>query len=54
MKEADKNSKASVGYEHPAKGRDHCEDCVHYHKKQCDLVKGVINPQDWCELYQEK
>lgn len=48
-----KLSKASVGYEHPAKGPDHCGDCVYFQadSNACGLVAGKILPEDWCRRF---
>ena len=49
--------KSEVSYEHPAKGPNHCSQCVHFevlHKNGCEVVKGHIEPEDWCEKFQQK
>lgn len=41
--------KSQVSFEHPAKGRDDCDECTHYlgeERKACHLVQGVIQPED--------
>jgi phage-related protein (TIGR01555 family) len=51
----EKLSKASVHFESPAQGKDHCRDCVHYlsAKTQCQIVEGTdIFPKDWCEEFE--
>ena len=49
-----KFDKREVGYEHPAKGPDHCSTCEHYRNGSCVIVAGVIRPEDWCEKYEAK
>jgi hypothetical protein len=51
-----KFTKSEVHYESPAKGMDHCSQCVHFQssEKHCDIVKGLIQPEDWCKKFQEK
>jgi len=48
-----KLSKSEVGYEHPAKGRDHCSWCKHFlpASKKCEIVEGWIAPEDWCRRF---
>jgi hypothetical protein len=47
--------KSEVGYEHPAKGPKHCSQCRHFQViKRCEIVKGVILPQDWCRKFSAK
>ena len=49
-----KVEKSSVGYEHPARGRERCEGCKHFEvdtPNTCETVKGVILPKDWCVEY---
>ena len=53
----DQYSKDEVGYEHPAKGRQHCSGCKHFEvigPHHCEIVRGIILPQDWCEKYESK
>ena len=52
-----KYSKAEVNFEHPAKGPDHCKDCKHYKVvpyHSCEIVPGVIMPNDWCKKFVAK
>jgi hypothetical protein len=50
-----KVSKASVDYEHPAKGMDHCRDCRYFEAPHgCHKVEGAIQPGDWCRLWKAK
>lgn len=52
-----KKTKNEVGYEHPAKGAKHCEDCRFFEvkgPKQCLKVQGKILPQDWCRLWRRR
>ena len=46
--------KDQVSFQHPAKGRDDCDECVHYRDEErtCDLVKGLIQPEDWCRKFE--
>lgn len=46
--------KHEVGYEHPAKGKDHCGECKHYYDHRCDIVRGPIQPEDWCRKFARK
>lgn len=57
---ADKFTKSDVGFEHPAKGEDHCGQCVHYERARyfgvsggCAIVKGKIEPEDWCKKFEK-
>jgi hypothetical protein len=50
----DKHSKKSVDFEHPAQGKDHCEDCIYFQvfaKNKCAIVAGRIEPGDWCKEF---
>jgi hypothetical protein len=50
-----KLSKASVGFESPAKGKDHCGQCIHFlgdAEQACKLVAGQIDAEDWCRMFQ--
>jgi len=49
-----KFSKDRVGFEHPAKGPNHCGDCKHFLGGRCAIVFGVVTSGDWCEKFQEK
>lgn len=54
---AEKYTKLEVLYEHPAKGMDHCADCKHFEvlaPKHCEIVEGIIQPEDWCKKFEEK
>lgn len=48
-----KLTKAETNFEHPAKGANHCSQCVHYNKENetCEIVIGSVEPQDWCEEF---
>lgn len=49
--------KSQVSYEHPAKGPDHCSDCVHFAVRgpqTCAIVAGHIEGGDWCERFRRK
>ena len=47
--------KESVGFEHPAKGEHHCSECQYYiaPEENCMIVKGKIEPKDWCERWKK-
>jgi hypothetical protein len=51
-----KLSHKSVGFEHPAKGENHCADCTHWQGKigQCSIVRPPVRAGDWCERFKEK
>lgn len=52
-----KRPKSEVGYEHPAKGPHHCEQCTYFERlgpRQCLKVQGTIEPGDWCKLFKPK
>lgn len=46
----------SVAFEHPAKGVDHCGDCVNWQGPvgQCKIVRPPVRPVDWCNKFEEK
>lgn len=48
-------TKEQVRYEHPAKGKDDCDDCAHFicDSNACELVKGNIEPEDWCRKFEK-
>jgi hypothetical protein len=49
--------KEEVGYEHPAKGKDDCDDCKHFEvlaPRHCEIVEGTILPEDWCQKFKRK
>lgn len=48
-----KFSKIAAQFEHPAKGDDHCGECVHFLAHlACEKVDGLIRPEDWCSLFE--
>lgn len=52
-----KLTKIAVKYEHPAQGPHHCSQCVHFQveaPKHCEIVEGIIQPEDWCKKFEEK
>ena len=51
-----KASKASVGFEAPAKGPHHCSQCRHWLKpNRCEIVEGNdIDADDWCRRFSAK
>lgn len=47
-----KASKASVGFEAPAKGPHHCSQCRHFEPPHaCEIVEGDIDADDWCRRF---
>jgi hypothetical protein len=45
-------SHASVAFEHPAQGVDHCAQCGHYlGVDDCELVRPPVKPADWCDRF---
>lgn len=44
-------SKSEVGFEHPAKGPNHCGDCQHYLGGRCAIVSGSVEAGDWCRKF---
>jgi hypothetical protein len=54
--EAKKLSHTAVGFQHPAKGPDHCSQCEHFvpgKPLSCELVKLPIHSNDWCEKFKD-
>lgn len=51
-----KYAKTEVSFEHPAKGKDHCNECSHYEPgaERCQIVSGTIMPDDWCRKFKPK
>lgn len=50
-----KLTKIEVRYEHPAKGMDECKDCKYFlTPDRCRIVEGTIQPNGWCERFEEK
>lgn len=50
-----KVSKESVGFENPAKGPNHCSQCVYRDPPlSCRRVRGVVRAGDWCKLFKRK
>lgn len=48
----EKMPKSEVEFEHPAKGSDHCGDCVHFEDGgTCAIVDGAILAKDWCKEF---
>lgn len=48
-------TKAEVNFQHPAKGRDDCDECVHWlgpDKPACELVQGKVEHEDWCRKFE--
>jgi hypothetical protein len=45
-------AKSEVQFEHPAKGKNHCSQCVHFlGNGKCEIVSGLIRPEDWCDKW---
>lgn len=44
-------SKASVGFEHPAQGPNHCGACTHFRGDRCAIVSGPVESGDWCRKF---
>ena len=56
-----KLSHAEVAYEHPAKGMQHCSQCVHYvpddppdSEPHCRIVRDPIRAGDWCKRFKKR
>jgi hypothetical protein len=49
-----KSEKSTVGFEHPAKGPNHCGDCVYFRQGTCTIVAGRIEAEDWCRKFKMK
>ncbi len=55
----DKHTHVEVGFEHPARAKNTCDECAHFirgslggwHVGGCELVKDPIEPQDWCNKF---
>jgi ketosteroid isomerase-like protein len=55
----DKYTHAEVRFEHPARGKNTCDECAHFirgslggwHVGGCELVKDPIEPEDWCNKF---
>lgn len=49
-----KFAKSEVGFEHPAKGPEHCLLCTHYRlaPRGCQIVTGIVLPGDWCKHFE--
>lgn len=47
-------AKSDVAFEHPAVGKDSCLECEHFQdgSDSCELVRGLVRPEDWCELFE--
>lgn len=55
MASALKQPKEAVGYEDPAKGKDHCRDCRFFVvPNACRKVEGRILGTAWCRLFRAK
>jgi hypothetical protein len=55
----DKYTHAEVGFEHPARGKNTCDECAHFirgslggwHVGGCEIVTDPIEPGDWCNKF---
>jgi hypothetical protein len=55
----DKYTHAEVRFEHPARGKNACDECAHFirgslggwHVGGCEIVKDPIEPEDWCNNF---
>lgn len=47
-------SKQEAAFERPAKGMHHCSECWYYYRHTCDIVRGRIEPGDWCKYWRQK
>ena len=49
-----KLTKKAVHFEHPAKGKERCRECMHFYTRTetCSVVAGEIRPQDWCDHFE--
>lgn len=46
-----KFTKEQVGFEHPAKGPDHCGQCQHFLGGRCAIVYSTVMAGDWCRKW---
>jgi hypothetical protein len=49
-----KHTKAEVDYSPAGSSPDRCGACRHYSSGACGLVRGDIDPDDWCRLFEDK
>jgi hypothetical protein len=50
----DKYDKDEVQFEHPASHGD-CDDCKHWQSPDsCEIVKGKVLEEDWCDKFDRK
>lgn len=47
----DKVTKASVDYS-PGMGKTRCRNCAHYQGGSCEIVRGDIDPDYWCQEFE--
>jgi hypothetical protein len=55
----DKYTHAEVRFEHPARGKNTCDECAQFirgslggwHVGGCEIVKNPIEPEDWCNKF---
>lgn len=51
-----KHSKEDVHFQHPAKSKDHCGQCIYFEvfgPNKCAIVSGKIESTDWCDEYRK-
>ena len=51
-----KLAKSAVGFEHPARGPNHCGQCTHFVAADdaCRIVQGTVTAADWCKRFKSK
>ena len=51
-----KVSKDTFKYQDMPNEGKRCSDCVYFlsDTKECKMVEGIIDPDGWCRIYQEK
>jgi hypothetical protein len=52
---AAKMSKRDSGYQDSPKGNQHCATCAQFQRRNtCQIVEGVVSPNGWCRIWQQK
>jgi len=51
---AEKYAHTEVQFEHPAKGKNHCSQCVHWTGSGCRIVKPPVKAGDWCNKFESR
>jgi hypothetical protein len=46
----------AVGFEHPAKGDNHCSECTYWRGPvgQCSIVRPPVRGVDWCKEFEKR